>query len=61
MFTELIGRESLFLHWNSLQMLLLMDIERVRAASLRALRYAIHRPIILEKFFQYHLDYLVCR
>lgn len=45
----------------SLQILLLSDIERVRAASLRALRYSIHRAMIFEKFMEYRLDYLVCR
>ncbi|UJR13273.1 hypothetical protein I4U23_000293 [Adineta vaga] len=44
-----------------LQILLLSDVERVRAASIRALRYSIHREIILEKFLQYRLDYLICR
>ncbi|CAF1397648.1 unnamed protein product [Adineta ricciae] len=44
-----------------LQLLLLSDVERVRAASIRALRYSIHREMILEKFLQYRLDYLICR
>ncbi|CAF3250618.1 unnamed protein product [Rotaria socialis] len=44
-----------------LQILLLSDVERVRAASLRALRYSIHRTTIFDKFLQYRLDYLVCR
>ncbi|CAF3559369.1 unnamed protein product [Rotaria sordida] len=42
-------------------MLLLMDDERVRCASLRTLRYSIHYANIFEKFLQSHLDYLVCR
>ena len=44
-----------------LQILLLSDVERVRAASLRALRYSIHRGTIFEKMIEYRLDYLVCR
>ncbi|CAF4205007.1 unnamed protein product [Rotaria sp. Silwood2] len=44
-----------------LQILLLCDVERVRAASLRALRYSIHRGTIFDKFLEYRLDYLVCR
>jgi rapamycin-insensitive companion of mTOR len=44
-----------------LQLLLLSDVERVRAASLRALRYSIHRLTILDKFLESRLDYLVCR
>jgi len=44
-----------------LQLLLLNDVERVRAASLRALRYSIHRLTILDKFLESRLDYLVCR
>ncbi|CAF1098851.1 unnamed protein product [Adineta steineri] len=44
-----------------LQMLLLSDVERVRAASLRALRYSIHRATIFDKFLECRLDYLVCR
>jgi hypothetical protein len=44
-----------------IQILLLSDVERVRAASLRALRYSIHRAIIFDKFLEYRLDYLVCR
>lgn len=44
-----------------LQLLLLSDIERVRAASLRALRYSIHRITIFDKFLESRLDYLVCR
>lgn len=46
---------------NSLQLLLLSDIERVRAASIRALRYSIHRVTIFDKFLEYRLDYLICR
>jgi hypothetical protein len=45
----------------SLQILLLSDVERVRAASIRALRYSIHRATIFDKFLEYRLDYLVCR
>lgn len=37
------------------------DVERVRAASLRALRYSIHRSMVFDKFLEYRLDYLVCR
>lgn len=44
-----------------LQILLLSDVERVRAASLRALRYSIHRLTIFDKFLESRLDYLVCR
>ena len=44
-----------------LQLLLLSDVERVRAASIRALRYSIHRVTMFEKFLEYRLDYLVCR
>ncbi|CAF3513585.1 unnamed protein product [Rotaria sp. Silwood1] len=44
-----------------LQILLLCDVERVRAASLRALRYSIHRATIFDKFLECRLDYLVCR
>ncbi|CAF3712397.1 unnamed protein product [Adineta steineri] len=44
-----------------LQILLLSDIERVRTASIRALRYSIHRETILDKFLEYRLDYLICR
>ncbi len=44
-----------------LQLLLLSDVERVRAASLRALRYSIHRTTIFDKFLECRLDYLVCR
>ncbi|CAF0785114.1 unnamed protein product, partial [Didymodactylos carnosus] len=44
-----------------LQLLLLNDNERIRAAALRAFRYSIHRLIILEKFLEYRLDYLVVR
>jgi hypothetical protein len=46
---------------NSLQIFLLSDVERVRAASIRALRYLIHRVIIFDKFLEYRLDSLVCR
>ncbi len=46
---------------SSLQILLLSDVERVRAASLRALRYSIHRATIFDKFLECRLDYLVCR
>jgi len=44
-----------------LQILLLSDVERVRAASLRALRYSIHRGTIFDKLLEYRLDYLICR
>ena len=50
-----------FVRCSRLQLLLLSDVERVRAASLRALRYSIHRSLIFEKFLEYRLDYLVCR
>ncbi|CAF1687988.1 unnamed protein product, partial [Adineta ricciae] len=46
---------------HGLQILLLSDVERVRAASLRALRYSIHRATIFDKFLECRLDYLVCR
>ncbi|UJR34086.1 hypothetical protein I4U23_021496 [Adineta vaga] len=46
---------------DGLQILLLSDVERVRAASLRALRYSIHRATIFDKFLECRLDYLVCR
>lgn len=52
---------SIFLCISRLQLLLLSDIERVRAASLRALRYSIHRGTIFDKFLESRLDYLVCR
>jgi hypothetical protein len=39
----------------------LSDVERVRAASIRALRYSIHRITIFEKFLENRLDYLICR
>ncbi len=45
----------------SLQILLLSDVERVRAASIRALRYSIHRVTIFDKFVDNRLDYLICR
>ena len=50
-----------FFYTFRLQLLLLSDIERVRAASLRALRYSIHRSTIFDKLLEYRLDYLVCR
>jgi hypothetical protein len=52
--------EYFFLFFR-LQILLLSDVERVRAASLRALRYSIHRITIFDKFLESRLDYLVCR
>ncbi|CAF0773989.1 unnamed protein product [Rotaria sordida] len=52
------GDESII---YGLQILLLSDVERVRAASLRALRYSIHRATIFDKFLECRLDYLVCR
>lgn len=50
-----------FFFFCRLQILLLSDVERVRAASLRALRYSIHRSTIFDKFIECRLDYLVCR
>jgi hypothetical protein len=50
-----------FCFFFRLQILLLSDVERVRAASLRALRYSIHRMTIFDKFLESRLDYLVCR
>ncbi len=51
----------IYLFFSRLQILLLSDVERVRAASLRALRYSIHRLTIFDKFLESRLDYLVCR
>jgi hypothetical protein len=53
--------ECLIYFFSRLQILLLSDVERVRAASLRALRYSIHRMTIFDKFLESRLDYLVCR
>jgi hypothetical protein len=52
---------NIFNNFFRLQILLLSDVERVRAASIRALRYSIHRETIFNRFLECRLDYLICR